>query len=140
MDDPVKPRAGYLETPAKSPWSPAGNVTAYLSLEKIQRFQKYGPGHKFHEVRCVRASLSDPGAILRYNEDEWNGFCYTRLERTRYTNQGSQVPAEAGFVFLVFVTDNLRIIEWGFEPANRDDGELPMDDRGGSLGELIWRR
>lgn len=140
MDDSTNPRAGYLETPARNPLALTGTVTACLSLEKVQRYLKYGPGHKFYEVQCVRATLFDPHAILRYNEDEWRGYCYARSEEMRYTNSGSKVSVEPGFVFLVFVTEKMRVIEWGFEFASRDDCDLPMNDRGGSMREVIWRR
>jgi len=141
MAESTKAKSGYLETPVRNPHAPTGTVAAYLSLEKVQRFLKYGPAHKFYEAQwCVRSTLCDPHAILRYNEDEWRGYCYARSEEMRYTNSGSRVPVEPGFVFLVFVTEEMRVIEWGFEYAKRDDRDLPMNDRGGSMREVLWRR
>jgi hypothetical protein len=135
------PKAGYFGTPAKDPKSPTGNVTALVSREKVERLLKYGPAHKFYEsFYCVRETLSDPHAIFPYNEDEWTGYCYTRKVENRYTNAGSQVPVEDGFTFAVFVTDTMKVIEWGFEPAKRDHEDTLMNDRQGRLRDAIWRR
>lgn len=135
------PKAGYLECSARAPTVDGGNTKAYLSQDKIQRFMKYGPQYKAYEAAyCVRSALADPHAILRYTEDEWSGYCYARRSAVRYLNSGSEVPNRPDFVFVVFVTESMKIVEWGFEKADPDDPDLPLNDRGGAMREIVWSR
>lgn len=130
--------AGSLETPIINPRTNTRD-TARIAREKVERFLKYGPAHKFYEAMySVREALSDPDAIIAYNEDEWRGFCYARRTLHRFTNRGDRLTIEEGMVYVVFVTDTMKVVEWGLEFADRDDPRLPLDRRAGALGEVLW--
>lgn len=136
----TSPAAGYLETPARAPTAEGGKVVAYISESKAKFYLVNGPAHKFHEVlHCVRAVLSDPDAILAYNSGDWTGYCYARQVDNRYNNRGDQLVAFPDQTFLVFMSATNRVIEWGFEPCDPEDPDLPANKRDGERGVVIWR-
>jgi hypothetical protein len=130
---------GFLETPAVCPRT-KGTVVALISYKKATDLQKYGPAYKYNEMlSLVRETLVDPHAIWAYNQDEFGGYCYTRPANYACTNRGTKAKRPEGMIFAVFVTDSMKVIEWGWEPHDRDDTDRPMIWEG-RLEAKLWSK
>ena len=132
-------KRGFLSTPVICPHGHE-KTTAYIPYSKATHFQKYGPQHKFYELlHLLRPTLADPDAYFPYVADDFAGFCYTGRLSFAYTNRGQQVEPPEGMVFVVFLTDNLKVTDWGWEYHDRDDPVRPLVSEG-RLEEALWSR
>lgn len=132
-----KPRPGYLEIPIKSP-SGDGEVIAYLSHEKAQHYLKKAPPHKYYELLdLVPPTLREPSSINAYDSGEWQGYCYARPFEYRCTNlPGGRSPIDRAWIFVVILTTDFVIIEWGWEKSSGIAPALTA----GRLGDRLWDR
>ncbi len=115
-----------LTTATKKGWvdfdglDPSGNGTANFRMptKTILHLRTAGHGKKFLEIFSVEGALRKPTVIFeglkRPHLDD--GFCYCTTPNLRYVSEdGRTAQAHPGFVFVVFVTRELVIFEFGWE-------------------------
>lgn len=93
----------------------------------VEHIQRYGPEHKFHELKLVKEILALPTVIfegLRQEQEE--GLCYAGVPSCRYTNQGNKKPPAKGKTFLVFLTNEGTVFQWRWEEADPDWEGYPL--------------
>lgn len=132
-------KRGYVETPTLNPHTGAP-VNARIAQDKLLGFAYRGPSYKFHQgLQSVRAVLADPEFVLEYKEEDWTGYCYARRLAEVPDRNGRNQPCEEGFTFLVFVTKDFKVIEWGLEPCDRwQRPGMPANVRNGEMGVVLW--
>ena len=99
---------------------PSGTGTAHFQMpaKTILHLRTAGHGNKFLEIFSIEAVLRKPNVIFqglkRSHLDD--GFCYCATLNRRYVSEdGRTAQAYPGFVFVVFVTTELVIFEFGWE-------------------------
>jgi hypothetical protein len=55
----------------------------------VEHIQRYGPEHKFHELKLVKEILELPTAVFEgLREEQEEGLCYAGIPSGSYTNRG----------------------------------------------------
>src|SRR5437016_12364625 len=91
--------------------SPAGTGRKEFRIANslVEHVQRYGPEHKFHELKLVKEILELPTVVFEgLREDQEEGLCYAGIPSGSYTNQGRKKPPLKGKTFLVFLTEDGR--------------------------------
>ena len=122
--------------------NPGGDDLCQFRLSKnlAEKVRKDGPGHKFFELQLVLETLQRPKVIFEGLEREsfQASFCYVSKPDRRYSNDGECWPPVPGRVFLVYVRDDLRVLDWEWHPAAVHDPDIP-DDTENRFGREKWR-
>jgi hypothetical protein len=93
----------------------------------VEHVQRYGPEHKFHELKLVKEVLELPTVIFEGLRDEQeDGLCYAGIPSGSYTNQGRKKPVPRGKTFLAFVTSNGQVFQWRWEDEDPDWEGYPI--------------
>lgn len=123
-------RTGYYELSGMRPEG-GGQATFYLSVERIQEIQRFGPAWKFDNSRLLEEALQSPWAVFQGLERKGMGaaFCYSAKPSRRYRKGGTiETPFSPDRVFLVYVQRMSRENE--FEVL---DGSSPVVSNGFTL-------
>lgn len=102
----------------------------YFSLKFIADRTKYRPASEEKIIRCcVTHSLAKAESIFQGLRDGQygDGFCYVGFPTSTFTQNGIEIPAVDGMVFLVFVNDARTIFDWGWEPVDKSNPNFPND-------------
>jgi hypothetical protein len=92
----------------------------------VEHVQRYGPPHKFYELKLVKEVLELPTVVFEGLRDEAEeGMCYAGIPSGSYTNQGRKKPPLAGKTFLVFLTQEGKVFQWRWEEADPDQAGYP---------------
>src|SRR5437588_8918947 len=92
----------------------------------VEHVQRYGPPHKFHELKLVKEILELPTVVfegLRQEQEE--GLCYAGIPSGSYTNQGRKRPRLPGKTFVVFLDAEGQVFQWRWEQADSDREGYP---------------
>jgi hypothetical protein len=63
------------------------------------------------------------------------GLCYAGLPEVKYLEVDRRVPPPRGMTFAIFMRDDLRIFEWGWEKTDQNGYPVDAENR---FGERIW--
>jgi len=109
-----------------------------ISTDKINWLHKNGPDDKFYNLQNVPFALNNPTAIFKglKREGHEKSYCYVATPARRFLNDTASKPMKPGMVFLVFVSPNLEVFNWRFEPAD-SSGKLP-ENHEVRFTKLIW--
>lgn len=132
-----RPPSGFLSTSAIDPRSGAVSA-AYVPVRRATFLANFGPMHKFHELlTLVRDTLRTPDCCFPYLADELRGYGFTLRARYSVRNDGRRVRPPVGCVFVVFLTESMKVTDWGWE---QEDGSRPgwARLREGRLGDPLW--
>lgn len=108
--------------------SPTGSGTWEVRIPHalVEHVQRYGPEHKFHELRLVKEVLELPTVVFEgLREEQEEGLCYAGVPPCRYSNAGARLPVPPGRTFLVFVT----VFQWRWEEMDPAMSGYPLDWR-----------
>jgi len=96
------------------------------------------PPHVFYNLRNIPFAISRPNAIFKglQREGHENSYCYVASVARRFVSDSESLPVQDGFVFLVFVSSNLEIFDWRFEP-NATNSKLPKNHEV-RFKQMIW--
>lgn len=93
----------------------------------VEHVQRYGPEHKFHELKLVKEVLELPTVIFEgLREEQEDGLCFVGVPSGSYTNQGRKRPPLRGKTFLVFLTSDSKVFQWRWEEADPDREGYPV--------------
>ena len=85
----------------------------------VEHVQRYGPEHKFHELKLVKEILELPTVVFEgLREEQEEGLCYAGIPSGSYTNRGRKKAALKGKTFLVFLTEDGKVFQWRWESAD----------------------
>src|SRR5882762_3785243 len=109
---PVKMLKGYLVCQGLHP---SGEGEADFKIEKrhVEHLQDRGHSEKYYELFSAADVLKSPAIIFeglkrqRYED----GLCY--IGKPKCYGDGTSYPGYHNMLFLVCVTKDLRIFEWG---------------------------
>lgn len=101
-----------------------------LSYRRIQQLgQQSNRGELFRAAHLVRLALKQPTGIfrgIRFEEDELHSchspawLCYCCCPPIDFTRAGVEISAPPKMVFLVFVSEDKTVYNWGWERADLD--------------------
>jgi hypothetical protein len=89
-----------------------------LPARTVLHLRTHGHGQKFLEIFSIEGVLQNPTVIFEgLNRPQLDdGFCYCATPSQRYILEvGGTAPSYPGFVFVVFVTKELVVFEFGWE-------------------------
>lgn len=112
--------------------SPSGHGRQEFRIPSslVEHIQRYGPQHKFHELRLVKEVLELPTVIFTgLREEQEDGLCYAGIPSGSYTNEGKRKAPLKGKIFLVFVTESGHVFQWRWEEADPKMEGYPLDWR-----------
>ena len=126
-------RRESLAFPAIDPAS-GQKIAIQLAYEKLKALPRSGLGRVKEAAYVLPQVLSKPTAIFEgflHDGDEpkrgagWR--CYCGKPTICFEDNGRQLRAREGFVFLVFVTDENIAYNWRWDQADQFDASLPRD-------------
>jgi hypothetical protein len=92
----------------------------------VDHVQRYGPEHKFHELKLVKEILELPTVVFEgLREEQEEGLCYAGIPSGSYTNQGRKKPPLKGKTFLVFLDEERKVFQWRWEDADPEREGYP---------------
>lgn len=112
--------------------SPSGHGRQEFRIPNslIEHVQRYGPPHKFHELKLVKEVLELPTVVLEgLREEQEEGLCYAGIPSGSYTNQGRKKPPLKGKTFLVFLDQDGKVFQWRWEEADPERKAYPENWR-----------
>jgi hypothetical protein len=129
---------GYFSAPGLSPKG-EGSAVFFISQKQIDDFKFRGASEKFFEAHSVAEVLKNPTAIFRDLKREGlaDGLCY--IGKPKRYGDGWEGPTPDGMVFAVYARGDFKVFEWGWEPADKQDGDIPRDALI-RYGPKIWKR
>ncbi len=96
----------------------------------VEHIERYGPEHKFHELKLVKEVLELPTVIFEgLREEQEDGLCYAGIPSGSYTNQGTKMPPLEGKTFLVFLSNDRKVFQWRWEEADPERSGYPVQWR-----------
>jgi len=94
----------------------------------VEHIQRYGPEHKFHELKLVKEVLELPTVIFEgLREEQEDGLCYSGIPSGSYTNLGKKKPPPKGKTFVVFITSDSKVFQWRWEKADPERDGYPLE-------------
>lgn len=119
-----------------------GQQEFLVSNAQIEHLHKNGPEFRFYELQSVAEVLAKPIAVFRgLNRDgKEHALCFTG-HPSRY-GEDWKGPGHPNMVFMVGVTDNWVIFEWGWEKIDEQDTccqKCPNDAKR-RFKELVWKQ
>jgi hypothetical protein len=111
-----------------------------LSYSEVERIRRDGPAYKFNELLNLKETLQKPVAIFKglQRQNFAASFCYVGKPKHSYSNDGEVRPWDQRFVFVVYVRDDLRIIDWEKLKSDRNNPDLP-EDWNTRFDETLWK-
>lgn len=92
----------------------------------VEHVQRYGPPHKFHELKLVKEVLELPTVVFEgLREEQEEGLCYSGIPSGSYTNQGRKKTPLEGKTFLVFLAPDGKVFQWRWEEADPERAGYP---------------
>lgn len=111
--------------------APSGQESCQFRVARslLDRIWRDGPEHKAYEVWNVKDTLQKPTAVFEgLNRDNFKAsYCYVGNPEEGYSNDGERRPWDPRFVFLVYVRDDLRVLDWEKAKADEQNPKLPQD-------------
>ena len=101
--------------------SPSGHGRQEFRIPNslVEHVQRYGPEHKFHELKLVKEILELPTVVFEgLREEQEEGLCFAGIPSGSYTNQGKKKAPLEGKTFLVFVDEDDKVFQWRWELAD----------------------
>ena len=134
----MTPKKGFYTVEGLAP-SGSGVCEFKVSKKKLEHLETHGPTHRFYEMISACEVLKNPQSIfedLRRDGQE-KGLCY--VGRPQRHGDGWVAPGHKNMVFLVCLTNEMTIFEWGWE---KEDGEKPSFPKNTKLrfGKVKWKR
>lgn len=121
-------------------FDPAGSVPCEfkVALKQVQHLQTLGPTHKFYELISACEVLKSPLAVFEglQRDGQEKGLCY--IGKPRCHGDGVQYPPHPNMVFLVCVTGEKTIFEWGWEREDSARPGLPVNSKQ-RFGKIKWK-
>lgn len=108
--------------------SPTGHGRQELRIPNtlVEHVQRYGPPHKFHELKLVKEILELPTVVFEgLREEQEKALCYAGIPSGSYTNQGRKKPPLNGMTFLVFLDEHGKVFQWRWQEADPERGGYP---------------
>jgi len=109
-----------------------------VPLKQVRHLETHGPTHKFYELVSACDVLKNPMAVfegLRRDGQE-KGLCY--IGRPRRYGDGVEYPPHPNMVFIVCVTEENTIFEWGWEREDTARTGLPVNSKQ-RFGKIKWK-
>ena len=109
-----------------------------MAIRQIEHLLDAGPKSRFYELFSVAETLANPSVVFQGLERDGkeDALCYVGLPR-QY-GDGWEAPPRPGSVFLVCMTSDRVIFEWGWEKADELDNSYPTDRKRRFTTE-IWK-
>jgi hypothetical protein len=133
----VNGKKGYLTCPGLDP-SGCRKCVFKIALARVEHLNRVGPTHKFYELISAAKLLEEPMAIFEglRREGLEHGLCYVGTPRCY--REGAEHPPHPGMVFLVFVTKDMMIFEWGWEKEDQGKPGFPQSSRT-RFDKCLWK-
>jgi len=133
----VTPKKGFYTVEGLAP-SGSGVCEFKVAIKQVAHLETHGPTHRFYEIMSAYEVLKNPQVIfedLRRDGQE-NGLCYGG--RPQRHGDGWAAPGHKNMVFLVCLTKEMTIFEWGWE---KEDGRKPGFPTNSKLrfGKVKWK-
>lgn len=128
-----------IDFEALDPKSPMGGTWLVGVFEwRLKLLQSRGHDAKRAQLRLVQETLEDGGTERIYGgwsrPDMDNCFVYVGRPTHNWTSLTIETPAPPNRLFLVFVSPDGTISDWGWRDRSDDDPLRPADVK----GTLIW--
>lgn len=95
---------------------------------------------RFFRAQLIREVIEKPTAIFRGWErsGQEDSLVYVGIPTCDRRSQGIELPPIPGMVFVVYVTDCVKISEWRWERADSNDRTLPEGVDTNRYGRRVW--
>ena len=105
----------------------SGEQEFFVSNKQIDHLNRYGPESRYFELQSVADVLSSPRVIFKglRRQGKEDAICYVGTPR-RY-GDGWTSPGHPGMVFLVCMTVEWILFEWGWEKADPNNSNYPTN-------------
>jgi hypothetical protein len=135
-----KTRVGFYPVP--DCFNPeTGNKEEFcISSQLVEQIENSGRSTQYYNLISACEVLNSPNCVYKgLNRKSFdNALCYVGVPRRH--GKDWEGPAKPGFVFIVCVTEDKKIFEWGWEKSS-DSQNCEMPENGDvRFKKLIWKR
>jgi hypothetical protein len=122
----VTPKKGFYTVKGLDP-SGTSECEFKVAAKQVQHLEAHGPAHRYYELISAYEVLKNPLIVFeglqRHGQEK--GLCYVGRPK-RYGHDWS-APGHKNMVFLVCLTKEMTIFEWGWEKEDRENPGVPVD-------------
>ena len=133
----MTPKKGFYAVKGLDP-SGSGECEFKIAAKQVEHLESHGPAHKYYALISACEVLMQPLAIFEglQRDGQEKGLCY--VGRPKRHGHDWSSPGYKNMVFLVCITKEMTVFEWGWEKEDGKNPGLPVDAKR-RFGKAKWK-